>query len=557
MLVLRLINRRMWIKFILLFFVFFILAGGLAIWLNIGTMQKLHHQQIIAQSTDMVKTIENTVFDALAAGDNDTVKQQFHRLGSAIDDMVVFMYDAQGKIAFATQKSAMGSSISSHVDETAVMDITAMMNGAKNSDTIFQTIKNQQAFAVASRVILNEETCHGCHDNTKPVLGGITVLLSQQHALDAIDSAAQKSVLMGMVFLCLIMILMWLCFHFMVNNKTARMLTATESMRKRDFTISTQMPSGDEMNHILNRIHLVNQEIRGALKDVVDTSSDLHTSAADLTRISITLNKRSQETSVNSNSVASAAEQMSTNLGTISSSMEDAASHLDAVVSASREMSATVQEISQNAHVAKDVVAHSVSEFSHLSKVIDTLGKDSEDIDTVTREISGIAEQVGLLALNAKIEAARAGEAGKGFAVVAREITDLSQEAGISAAKVDKKIKNIRRQVKRTVSEIKHISEKIHESDDAISNIAASVEEQSAASGEVAGSLNEVSKKISEVRASVSEGASAASEIAGRIGEVDAASAAVNENSSEVNNKAENLSRMADRLQKLVGRFTI
>lgn len=554
---LRLLKQRMWIRFVLSFSIFLFLAGALAIWFNMGTMNQLHRHQITAQSTDMAKAIENTVFDSLAAGDNDTVRQQFDRLGNTLDDMAVFIYDDDGSIAFTTRQKAMGKSISSYVDETAARDITAMIHGAQNTDTVFQTMQNQEAFAVVNRVILNEETCHGCHDSTKPVLGGITVLLSQQHALDAIDTAAKTSVLMGIAALCIIMIFMWLFFHFMVNNKTALMLKATESMRRGDFTISTQMASGDEMNHILNRIHLVNQEIRGALTDVVDTSSHLHTSAADLTRISITLNKSSRETSVNSNSVASAAEQMSANMQSITGFMEDAFVNLNTVVSASEEMNATVREISKNAQTAKDVVAQSVVEFSHLSQQIDILGKDSEEIDTVTKEISNIAEQVGLLALNAKIEAARAGEAGKGFAVVAREITDLSQEAGDSAAEVDQKIKNIRRQVTGIVSEIKNISEKIHGSGEAISHIAASVEEQSATSQEVAGSLSEVSQKMSEVKASVNEGARAAGEIATRIGEVDAASTGVNADSSEVNNKANNLSQMADRLKQLVGRFTI
>jgi len=554
---LRLLKQRMWVRFVLSFSIFLFLAGALAIWFNIGTMQQLHRHQITTQSTDMAKTIENTVFDALAAGDNDTVRQQFDRLGSTLDDMAVFIYDDGGSIAFATRKTAMGKSISSYVDETAARDVTAMMQQAQNTDTVFQTMQNNEAFAVVNRVILNEETCHGCHDSTKPVLGGITVLLSQQHAINAIDRAAKTSVFMGLAALCVIMIFMWLFFHFMVNNKTARMLKTTENMRKGDFTTSTQVPSGDEMNHILNRIHLVNQEIRGALTDVVEASSHLHTSAADLTRISITLNKSSRETSVNSNSVASAAEQMSANMHSITGFMEDAFVNVNTVVSASEEMSATVREISKNARTAKDVVAQSVVEFSRLSEQIDTLGKDSEDIDTVTREISNIAEQVGLLALNAKIEAARAGEAGKGFAVVAREITDLSQEAGDSAAQVDHKIKNIRGQVKRIVSEIKNISDKIHGSGDAISHIAAAVEEQSATSGEVAGSLSEVSRKMSQAKASVNEGARAAEEIAARIGEVDTASTGVNADSSAVNSKANNLSQMADRLKQLVDRFTI
>jgi methyl-accepting chemotaxis protein len=65
------------------------------------------------------------------------------------------------------------------------------------------------------------------------------------------------------------------------------------------------------------------------------------------------------------------------------------------------------------------------------------LGQQAHDVDAVTDEIRNIAEQVSLLALNAKIEAARAGEAGKGFAVVAQEITELALDSNQATLKAD------------------------------------------------------------------------------------------------------------------------
>lgn len=67
----------------------------------------------------------------------------------------------------------------------------------------------------------------------------------------------------------------------------------------------------------------------------------------------------------------------------------------------------------------------------------------ANNMQTIVELINNIADQTGLLSLNASIEAARAGEAGRGFAVVASEISSLANQTQEATENIEKLIGDI------------------------------------------------------------------------------------------------------------------
>ena len=72
-----------------------------------------------------------------------------------------------------------------------------------------------------------------------------------------------------------------------------------------------------------------------------------------------------------------------------------------------------------------------------VAEKMEELKANADKMQTIMGLISNVANQTGLLALNASIEAARAGEAGKGFSVVASEISNLSSQTNAATGEIN------------------------------------------------------------------------------------------------------------------------
>ena len=206
-------------------------------------------------------------------------------------------------------------------------------------------------------------------------------------------------------------------------------------------------------------------------------------------------------------------------------------------------MTSTIKEIANNTNGSSKMAQDCQVEAKNTSDVMDSLNQSSEEIGTITKVISSIAQQTNLLALNATIEAARAGEAGKGFAVVANEVKELAKQSAVAAEEISNKIMAIQETSGRSVTAVKNISKTIDEISGSFHTVAASVEEQSA-------TTNEVSRIIGESGAAVTQISEVNRQVSANAQESSSGAQQVQTAARELNSLAEKLNGLVVDLKK-------
>ncbi|MGE4538987.1 MAG: methyl-accepting chemotaxis protein [Desulfovibrio sp.] len=255
-------------------------------------------------------------------------------------------------------------------------------------------------------------------------------------------------------------------------------------------------------------------------------------------------------------SLADAAEQMTSHISQSTEGMEEQRSRTAEVATAIEEMNATILEVARNAGDAAataskanamattgaDLVAKVISvmesvnvKAAGLKSEMQDLGGQAQGIGQIMQVISDIADQTNLLALNAAIEAARAGEAGRGFAVVADEVRKLAEKTMTATKEVSNYIRAIQESARRNMSATDETTQGIEDADnlaheagdalhqilnfvektsDQVRGIATAAEQQSATSEEINRSTDHINRIAEDTAGSMTQTSEAVTSLA-------------------------------------------
>ena len=305
--------------------------------------------------------------------------------------------------------------------------------------------------------------------------------------------------------------------------------------------LSSSFENPQQAKGLYRSIINMNDRLRALVKAINESSEILASTALETATISSQTNQNVQSQYAQTESVATAIE----------------------------EMTATVNEVAQNAVTCADItettekvteqgakkVNSTIKTIEGLNNSIDNataviiaLQEKSTSIGSVSEVISSIADQTNLLALNAAIEAARAGEQGRGFAVVADEVRSLASKTQESIVSINSIIESLQQGSSEAVTAMK-------ESQKEAINTIENARESGEALSEVSEAIQNIKDMARQIAVASEQQSSVTLDISRNVQEISSISEQTAQGAAESVRASDDLSAQAEELQSIISSF--
>ncbi len=220
----------------------------------------------------------------------------------------------------------------------------------------------------------------------------------------------------------------------------------------RDFTVQPiEVASADELGQMSDSLNHMYESNKEVITDIGKDAVKIDETSAKLKLEATVLTEKFAEIQRYMNEVNSAMLSTSAATEEVNASTEEVLANVNLLA---QEASSTMKMADEIKERANSIGVKSRREFESATALAKKFEEDLESsienskvvesIGELAEVISGIAEQINLLSLNASIEAARAGDAGRGFAVVATEIGSLAGSTSEAVGKIQATIAEVK-----------------------------------------------------------------------------------------------------------------
>ncbi|MCD6354090.1 MAG: methyl-accepting chemotaxis protein [Prolixibacteraceae bacterium] len=299
----------------------------------------------------------------------------------------------------------------------------------------------------------------------------------------------QKKMILFVLILIGFVIVIALFFSRLFTRPILSLNKIAQQIAAGDLTQSTKIGRREgEIGELAESIKKMRENLRTQMEELLNGTNILSSSSAQLMSMTSQLASGTAETATSVSETTATVEEVKQTAEISNQKATEVADSAQKLVMVSNDGKHSVEATIEGMHNIKQ-------QMETIAGIVIQLSEKGNNIGDIVTNVSDIAEQSNLLAVNASIEAAKAGEQGKGFAVVAQEIKNLAARSKEFTIQIKTILSDIQKEISSAVMATEQGAKVIDKgmslssnSSEVIAALAASVEQTSQTSIQIAAS---------------------------------------------------------------------
>lgn len=376
--------------------------------------------------------------------------------------------------------------------------------------------------------------------------------------MSIVTSQAQeiKQLTIALVILaCIIALVIGIFVATGIQSNMKRISKKFGEVAKGDLTVTVHAKGNDEFQGLAGSATNMITNTKKLVNKVSNATNELEKSAMSVEEVSAVINEYSQD-------ITQAIDEIHEGIGRQSENALECVTRTDILSNEIQEVGKVVEKVEVLVGENENMInrgmeiiqllgerAQKTTEMTaEVGDSIESLKKEYEIINSFVETITSISEQTNLLSLNASIEAARAGEAGRGFSVVAEEIRKLADDSAGAAGEIQNNVSQIMTQTENSVKNAGQAQEMVALQSESVEQVIKVFGDMRSQMASLAAGLREIVASMEKADAERSDTVQGVQNISNIIEETADRAEKVKDIAGKLLAKVENLNETADLL---------